>query len=326
MNLECSKISIIVPIYNVEKYLSKCVDSILNQSFKDFELILVNDGSTDESGKICDAYSLKDKRIKVIHQSNKGVGSARNVGINCAIGEYIAFIDPDDYIHENMYEILYKASIKDEADIVICNFYLVDEQTEMLLDSKPSIKGIFDSIQSGIDCLKDFYRLDDYYILPWNKLYKKNLFNNIYFPEGLIYEDEYIAHKLFFKSKNVVCLKECYYYYLQRKSSILGSSSNIKKADKILAKLDRIKFYKEHNLINLMYRANKDFVDLYFWSYECIQKEVGYNHEKLKEMRKLYRKNFRLFSQGVYISFNHKLILGLFYVSPRLYSKVRKFV
>lgn len=200
MNLECSKISIIVPIYNVEKYLSKCVDSILNQSFKDFELILVNDGSTDESGKICDAYSLKDKRIKVIHQSNKGVGSACNVGINCAIGEYIAFIDPDDYIHENMYEILYKASIKDEADIVICNFYLVDEQTEMLLDSKPSIKGIFDSIQSGIDCLKDFI---DWTIIIFSLGISsiKNLFNNIYFPEGLIYEDEYIAHKLFLNQK-----------------------------------------------------------------------------------------------------------------------------
>ena len=262
----------------------------------------------------------------MVHQSNKGLSCARNIGINCAIGEYIAFVDPDDYIHENMYKNLYKASLEESADIVVCNFYLVDEQTGEVTGSKATIDGIVKSIQSGIECLKDFYRLEDYYIVAWNKLYKKYLFDNLFFPEGLIYEDEYIAHKLFFKSKNVVCLKECYYYYLQRNSSILGSSSNIKKADKILAKLDRIKFYKEHNLINLMYRANKDFVDLYFWSYECIQKEVGYNHEKLKEMRKLYRKNFRLFSQGAYISFNHKLILGLFYVSPRLYSKVRKFV
>lgn len=326
MGISCPKISIIVPIYNVEQYLSKCIDSILNQTFKDFELILINDGSIDKCGEICDNYSLIDNRITVVHQANSGVSSARNVGIDYARGDYIAFVDPDDYIHEKMYENLYNAATENNVDIVICNFSLVNEQTGDLMDSKPTTKGLSERKISGLECLGEFYNCDDYYILPWNKLYKKTLFNKIRFPQGLIYEDEYIAHKVFFIAKNVMCLSECYYYYLQRKASILGGSSNIKKADKLLAKLDRIKFYKKLALRDLRYKANKDFIDLYFWSYVCIQEEFGYNHEKLKEMRKIYRQNFGLFIKGPYISFNHKLILVLFYISPRIYCKLAKVI
>lgn len=114
------KISIIVPIYNVEKYIEKCIQSILNQTFSDFELILVNDGSTDSCGEICDKYKKLDDRIIVIHKVNGGLSSARNAGIDIARGEYIGFIDSDDYIHEKMYEILYNNAITYNSDIVIC--------------------------------------------------------------------------------------------------------------------------------------------------------------------------------------------------------------
>ena len=115
-------ISIIVPIYNVGKYLPKCIESILNQTFKNFELILVNDGSTDNSGVVCDDYEKKDTRIKIIHKSNGGVSSARNAGLYVAKGEYIGFVDPDDYIDKNMYEKLYRLCIDNNSDIAICRF------------------------------------------------------------------------------------------------------------------------------------------------------------------------------------------------------------
>ena len=115
-------ISIIVPVYNVESYLERCINSILNQTFKNFELILVDDGSTDKSGEICDSFAGYDKRIRVIHKKNGGLSSARNVGLDVSIGKYIGFVDSDDWIDEFMYEKLYRNMIKTKSDIVICNF------------------------------------------------------------------------------------------------------------------------------------------------------------------------------------------------------------
>ncbi len=122
------EISIIVPVYKVEKYLKKCVDSILAQTFSDFELILVDDGSPDNSGRICDDYAKKDARVRVVHKQNGGLSSARNAGIEVAKGKYLGFVDSDDYIAEDMYELLYKAIIKEEADLSICGIYDVYEE------------------------------------------------------------------------------------------------------------------------------------------------------------------------------------------------------
>ena len=148
------KISIIIPIYNLEKYLDKCIKSILNQTFKDFELILVNDGSTDKSGVICDNYKKVDDRIVVIHKENGGTSSARNIGIDIARGKYIGFVDGDDYIHENMYYELYENLIKNNSDISICKFVRVYDNSEM----KFSNNNLLEENYSNIEALKELYK------------------------------------------------------------------------------------------------------------------------------------------------------------------------
>ena len=125
-------ISVIVPVYNVEKYLRQCLDSVLAQTYRELEIILVDDGSTDGSGAICDEYATRDSRIKVVHQQNGGLSSARNAGLDLATGEYVAFVDSDDYIHETMLELLYQALVENNADTVICNFERVDEKGDVI--------------------------------------------------------------------------------------------------------------------------------------------------------------------------------------------------
>lgn len=319
-------ISIIVPIYKVEKYLSSCIDSILNQTFTDFELILVNDGSPDNCPQICEEYKEKDSRIIVIHKENGGVSSARNAGLDIAKGEYIGFVDPDDTIDNKMYQVLYEVIEREKADVAVCDFYLVNEQTGDKILNLTGGNSTKIQIFDNLTVLKKFYEQEAYFIVPWNKLYKRNIFNNLKYPLGLIYEDEYIAHRVFHKVDKVVCIPEYLYYYLQRKTSILGGSSNIKKADKVLAKLDRIHYYKQHNLEDLMHRANKDFIDLFFWSYSCIRREEKYNHFKLKEMRNYYRKNYKDFIRGSYTSFREKIVLTIFFISPRIHERLFKLI
>ena len=326
--MEDPKITIIVPIYKVEKYLSKCIDSILNQTFTDFELILVNDGSPDNCPQICEEYKEKDSRIIVIHKENGGLSSARNAGLDIAKGEYIGFVDPDDTIDNKMYQVLYEVIEREKADVAVCDFYLVDEQT-----GNKSLRGrnsteiqIFDSLTVLNMFYNQDYKRGGYFIVAWNKLYKRDIFSNLEYPHGLIYEDEYIAHRIFYKANKVVCTPDYLYYYLKRGTSILGQSSNIKKADKVLAKLDRIHYYKQHNLEDLMYRANKDFIDRFFESYICIRREEKYNHFKLKEMRNYYRKNYKDFIKGSYISFREKIALTIFLIAPRIYERLFKLI
>lgn len=220
------KISIIVPVYNVEQYLKKCINSILNQSYKNIELILVNDGSTDNSGKICDEYAEKDNRIKIIHKKNGGLSDARNVGIENSTGTYLSFIDSDDYVEIDMIECLYKACIKNDCDIAWCN--MIRENN----DGKQSVEVI-----SNQECL--FSKEDAYKnILLYNpsvctKLFKTSLFDNIQFPTGKLYEDIITMNLLINNSKSIVHIGSAKYHYIQRNDSISHNLFNLKKLDYI---------------------------------------------------------------------------------------------
>ncbi|GAE35933.1 glycosyltransferase family 2 protein [Halalkalibacter akibai] len=197
------KISIIVPVYNVELFLHKCIISILSQTFKDFELILINDGSTDKSGEICDVYSQKDSRIKVIHKKNEGQSSARNKGLEIARGDYIGFVDSDDWIEQDMYKTLYESSIKANADIAVIGFREVNEKGNVLSEYLPQ------NLLLG-EILKKAY--------PWNKIFKRDLFfsNNLNFIEGRYYEDLELIPRLFVHSKKTIGLDSVGYNYLKR--------------------------------------------------------------------------------------------------------------
>lgn len=217
-----SLISVIVPVYNVERYLPKCVETILHQTYKNLEIILVNDGSTDNSPFILHEYELKDPRIQVIHQNNMGLSGARNTGIQHAKGEYILFIDSDDYIKPEMAELLMANMLQYNSDISICGYYRVDEEGTILTEDSgyQNLKDIKPVYQG-----KELFRknlLGTLYNMAWNKLYKKALFvaNNIQYPLGLYHEDIATTFKLFWYCNKISILNTPCYYWLVRESSI----------------------------------------------------------------------------------------------------------
>lgn len=214
------KLSIIVPVYNVEKYLGETVESILRQTFSDFELILVDDGSTDASGKICDMYSKQDNRIKVIHKPNGGVSSARNVGVDNATGEFIGFVDSDDIISEVMYEGLFNIVEQYGADIVQCTHVRYVEK----LNHDISPKNI--EVYDRIGALKQLYI--KYYTNCFSlcsKIYKKEVFSGIRFPKGRVFEDDEVIPHLIYNAKKVVMVENAWYCYIKRGNSIITGVS-----------------------------------------------------------------------------------------------------
>lgn len=243
------KISIIVPVYNVQDYLKKCLESILIQTFESFELILVNDGSTDASLDICKAYMNKDSRIKLISQKNKGLSAARNTGIECSCGEYICFIDSDDFIEKNYLQILYERIIKSNADIVMCEYFLTNQKgkkiTNISFNEPNNVKEL-----SGKQILS--YVVAPKYmanVVSWNKLYKKSIFDNLKYNVGRFYEDEFIAFPLFFYTKKIAIIRIPLYNYVQRSNSIMHNPINDKKIiDRIDMYQSRLAFCKQKKL------------------------------------------------------------------------------
>ncbi|CEG28649.1 glycosyltransferase family 2 protein [Bacillus sp. B-jedd] len=209
------KISVIVPIYNVEEYLRRCIDSICHQSYKNLEIILVNDGSTDSCPIISDEYKDKDNRIKIIHKQNGGLSDARNVGIEHATGDYISFVDSDDYIAENMLEVLINLCLEKECDISVCG--VVRKYSDREISISSDIEEVIDH-ETAFKYLIQGKYFHDY---AWNKLYKSELFTDITYPVGKIYEDVFTTYKLFAKANKIGFTDRPLYFYVQRDGSIL---------------------------------------------------------------------------------------------------------
>src|SRR5690625_3020192 len=209
------EISIIVPVYNLERYLPKCIDSILAQTFTNFELILVNDESTDASGEICEKYASIDHRIKVIHKKNGGVASSRNAGLEVAKGQYIGFVDNDDYISKYMFETLYNNAKTYSSDIVVCDYSNVYERSSQDMELFTTDYQI--QHYNNIEGLNQLYTTNNItFVVPWNKLYKKHLFDNTQYKFGSINDDENIVHELLYHSHKTTYIQSSLYYYVQR--------------------------------------------------------------------------------------------------------------
>lgn len=208
-------ISVIVPVYNINQYISKCIDSLLLQSLKDIEIILVDDGSIDLSGRICDDYALKDSRIKVIHQENNGLSSARNAGLALAEGEYIGFVDGDDWVKDDMYEFLYKTLVAHDADISVCGHFIVDGDNVEPIRNNGTIK-----ILNHVEALSSILLDDEINSFAWDKLYKRELFDGLLYPIGRRFEDIAFTYLIFNRSKRVVQANVSKYYYVRRSGSI----------------------------------------------------------------------------------------------------------
>lgn len=260
-------ISIIIPVYKVEKYLEKCIESVLKQTYTNLQIILVDDGSPDNCGKICDEYAKKDSRIEVIHKANGGLSDARNVGISKAKGRYIGFVDSDDYIKENMYEILLNLIKKYDADVSICNLYDVIDGNEYIRNKENGIREY-----SRLDILKEVLLDKNIQSYAWNKLYKKELFDEVKYPIGKKYEDIGTTFYIFEKCNKIVVTSEPEYYYLKRSDSLVNNVTESTVFDymelilqRYLYIYDNIKELKQYNdyyLVRTLLTANNDIKEL----------------------------------------------------------------
>lgn len=288
MNQEKALISIIIPVYKVEKYLEKCIQSVINQTYENLQIILVDDGSPDNCGKICDEYAKKDHRIEVIHKSNGGLSDARNKGLEIAKGEYIGFVDSDDYIEADMYEVLYNLLKQYNADVSICNFYTVSQ-------GKISIKNADNGINeyNRIEILKEILLDRNIQSYAWNKLYKKELFDEIKYPIGKKYEDIGTTFYLLEKCNKVVVTGKSEYYYINRQDSIVN---------------------------NVTESTITDYIELIIQRYDYIEENIkelsSYNKDYLKRILKTAEKDIKSLNEvGDYTKKKYE----------ELYNKVQKF-
>ena len=235
-------ISVIVPVYNVEKYLPACIDSILNQTYRELEIILVDDGATDNSGSICDYYATKYNHIRTIHRNNGGLSAARNTGIDVASGEYIAFVDSDDLISPVFFETLLLLATENQADIASVEFKCFCDSTIPNLSEVSEGDTITLSADEAIEKILYQNILDN---SVCNKLYARHLFSELRFPEGKLYEDMALFYKVFEQARRVVHKRVPIYCYRLRKESITGSFS-LRRAD-VLDITDEIVAYMEKN-------------------------------------------------------------------------------
>ncbi|MCR2822026.1 glycosyltransferase [Lederbergia panacisoli] len=302
------EVSIIVPVFNVEDYLVRCIESIISQTIKNIEIILVNDGSTDKSGQICDKYAIVDQRIKVIHKENGGLSSARNAGIKIASGFYLGFVDSDDYINPNMYKNLYELCQKTDSDIGVCRFgreingnMATEFQEKMVIEL------------DNIKAMRQLFRGELYRFSVCNKLFKKPCFENIMFPEGRIHEDLSTSYKFFTNAKKVVYTSEIGYIYVKRDGSILTSKFNEKRLDAFLG-WDEIIPFMTKNYPNL----SREYISCF--AYGCLDNVYSILHEVMDNkikirlllvIRQIVRSYYKKIIFNELLSLKDKFILSL---------------
>lgn len=218
-------ISVIIPVYKVERYLKRCVDSVLNQTYTNLEIILVDDGSPDLCPKICDDYATLDSRVKVVHKENGGLSSARNAGLDICTGEYLAFVDSDDFLSKRFIECLYRAIIEKCVNVSVAE-YRAFERNEKLFEKKIPDNYVVEKmpLEKIMACYSSIYSHDSMLtIVSWNKLYKAILFNRVRFPEGKLYEDAATTYKILNQCDEIAFVKHQLYYYFLRQNSISGN-------------------------------------------------------------------------------------------------------
>lgn len=315
-------ISVVVPVYNVEKYLKKCIDSTINQTYKKLEIILVDDGSTDSSKEICDEYIKQDSRIKVIHKENGGLSSARNAGIDIASGKYIGFIDSDDWIEKSMLEKLINLAEKSDSDIVLCNYFMAYDEKNQIQKEDIEYKEY-----SNYEALNKIYddKLGVSMIIAWNKLYNIELFNNIRYPAGKVHEDEFITYKLLFKANRICYLNEKLVYYRQQNKSITNSKFNKKRLDILQAFEERANYIK--NIVKDKELYKKTLTEYYGVIIRCYFKyKESYEGDKktlkemLKKARNIYIKNIFSFKWSLKL----RVIYTTFIINPNIYKTIER--
>lgn len=314
-------ISVIVPVYNVEAFLPKCLDSVTGQTYRNLEILLIDDGSTDSSGQICDQYARKDSRIRVIHQENQGLAAARNTGLDEAAGAYVAFVDSDDWIDRDMYEFLYRLMHEHGADLAICRLRRI--LSSSVVDGSTGELLVCDGLTAFEQMVRGIYPLG---IGVFNKLYKKDLVEGLRFPSGKLIEDLYFTPHVLYRCEKCVYQDTAKYNYLQeRPGSIMNAPISSKRvADELQGYLEIERFFKEENLerhasLIKEYHTNS-LLDFY---YQIQQSDLKEKEAVLEALRLRFRENTD--GQGGK-AFNRKtrMKVYLFARSPAFYGSLRE--
>ncbi len=317
---ECNDlISIIVPVFNVEEYLERCVKCLQMQSYNNLEIILIDDGSTDSSGDICDKLAQEDARIRVIHQPNGGLSCARNTGLNLFTGEYVCFIDSDDYIHTDFIKYLYCLCKTNSCKISICTSIMTDKNDyEGVLQWDLPVD-LYDNNE-----ILHYYYSDRHSMIAvaWNKLLHKSVIRGIRFEPGIIHEDEATTFKYLYNAGPVVFSTNQIYYYFSRPDSITGSKFSEKNLDIFVGYKNRLDFYKdnkEKELYNVEYKHYMSALLIYYYRlYKCFRAKKYLRSNLHKDFKKLYKD----MDSGI-ISPGKKLLFGICCFCPLLYGALR---
>lgn len=305
-------ISVIVPVYNVEQYIVRCINSILKQTYKNFELVLIDDGSKDNSGKICDAYVAKDERIRVIHQKNGGLSAARNTGLSVMRGKYVTFIDSDDFVHEKYLEALYRLIMTSELNVSQVSFEHGTAESFSEKSKKAEVTIFHNSRLFGDRRVK---------ITAWAKLYKASLLTDIRFPVGKINEDEFFTYKAIAYAEGIAVSTEKLYYYYSRPGSIMHTKKYAVRMDFREAYQQRIAFFEERN--------DSVAVDLSYKEYAirlmlAIASHMTYsdNPNDVEQLLKDFQSAYKSISNKKLINTKERIMLRAFSINPSVAAKV----
>ena len=295
------KISVIVPVYDVEAYLNRCVDSILAQTFTDFELILIDDGSPDNCGVICDSYAESDPRIRVIHQANGGLSAARNAGIDWAFAnsdsEWLLFVDSDDWIAPYTLELLYEANMQFHTDVSSCNF----EKTDVKSNAWPDPKAV--SFRC-VSAEKYYYEDNVPATVAWGKLYRKSCFLNMRYPAEKIHEDEFVTYKILFDCNKISVTDTALYFYYQRADSIMQDTWSPKRMAFFEAVLEQIRFFRAKGMDEIAERRMRTYISIAINQILNIEKSGIFDDQEKKNyillLKKAIKKVLRKYGRQYY--------------------------
>ncbi len=310
-------ISVIIPVYKTEQYLERCIQSVLAQTLTDIEVILVDDGSPDRCGEICESYAQRDCRIRVIHQENQGLSVARNMGIANARSPYVGLVDSDDWIHPEMYRVLYEALKEGGAQIAVCDSQRILEGQ----DAKPVVIGQAPLLLSGKQALENMLVGNTTGgHTAWNKLYDIRLFDKVLYPAGKLYEDAYTTYRLLFFSQTVVYCPARLYYYQQRRGSIMARGFGHHSMDKMEAAEQVLDFVRS-NIPELLAQAEAfQIVSALRVMVDILDDGKCRHPQEFKLTQEiLLRKESR---SNRCLSRRHRFLLRLFWLSPGLYRAV----
>ncbi len=308
-------VSVIVPVYKTEKYIVRCVESLLGQTYKELEILLVDDGSPDNAGKICDEYASEDSRIRVIHQKNAGQSAARNNALKIASGDYYCFVDSDDYIAPDMVEKLYSLAEGNTADISMVDYLTFTGEKAEFTDNKGKTET---TSMDNIQMIRNIHMVkDELYVVMWGKLFKRELFNGIEFAEGRICEDLDVLYRLYDKAQKSVFSSEKLYYYFRGNVSSSTFGLNQKFYDDVFWVLEREIRYIDEKYPELSSYPRRTYM---YWIVDLAKKKGGIiSLGELKQVYKRYRELYRESS-----SLKKDKFFAFFYYLPSLYVLLKK--